>query len=114
MPGTPLSTAPAYITSSAANISGVNPSANTYHLVRHIHIANTNASARTVTLYKGATGGSAGGTEIVKGKSIAGNDVLDIYYPAGDKYTTADFLSGLSSADSTSLVIQVDGEKYAA
>jgi hypothetical protein len=113
MPGTPLVAGPAYITNSAANISGVNPSANTYHLVRHVHLVNTDSSARTVTLYKGATGGSAGGTEILKSKSIAATDVYDMYWPAGDKYTTTDFMSGLASVTNV-VTIEVTGEKYAA
>ncbi len=113
MPNTPLTTGPAYITNAAANIASVNPGALTYHLVRHIHLVNTDSSARTVTLYKGATGGSAGGTEILKDYSIAAKGVFDIYYPAGDKYTTADFLSGLASVTNV-VTIQVNGEKYVA
>ena len=113
MPNTPLVAGPAYITNSAANVSGVNPSANTFHLVRHIHLTNTDSSARTVTLYKGLTGGSAGGTEILKNKSIAAGDVFDMYFPAGDKYTTSDFLSAVASVTNV-VTIEVTGEKYAA
>lgn len=113
MAGTPLTAGPAYLTGSAANVSGVNPSANTYHLVRHIHLTNTDTSTRTVTLYKGATGGSTAGTEICKDLSIAAKANADLYFPAGDKYTTSDFLSGLSDSASK-VVILVTGEKYAA
>lgn len=114
MPGTPFNSGiPQYVPVAVANIANVNPAANTYRLVRHIHLANTNAASRTITLYMGLTGGSAGGTEIVKGKTIAANDLLDIYFPSGLKFTTADFLTGVSSVDGTSITIEVTGEIYA-
>lgn len=113
MPGTPFKAGPAFLTASAADVAGVNPAANTYRLIRHIHVANKNASARTVTLYKGATGGSASGTELAAAETVAANSHVDYYWPSGDKYTTTDFLSGLSSVDATSLVITVHGEIYA-
>lgn len=112
MPGTPFKSGPAYLATTATDVANVNPAANTYRLIRHIHLANTDVSARTATLYIGATGGSAGGTEIIKGKSIAAGDVFDIYFPAGRKFTTADFLSGLASVVST-VTIEVTGEIYA-
>jgi hypothetical protein len=112
MPGQPFVAGPAYLTNGAVNVAGVNPSANTYRLVRHIHLANTDTSARTVTLYKGSTGASAGGTELCKAKNVPLSDVADLYFPAGDKYTTADFLVGLASVTNV-VTITVDGEIYA-
>lgn len=112
MPGTPFRTGPAYLATTSENV--YNPAANTYALVRQIHVANTNASARAVSLWLGATGAEAGGTEIIKGKSIAGNDEWNEYYPSGKKMTSTEFLVGLSSVDATSLVITVIGEIYAA
>lgn len=107
----PLSTGPAFITGSAANIASVNPSSNTAHLVKHIHLVNTDSSDIVVTLYKGATGGSAAGTEIFN-KTVTAKGVADIYYPAGDYYTTASFLSGLAGT-TNKVTIEVMGEKVA-
>ncbi len=112
MAGQPFVVGPVFITNSAANISTVNPSANTYRLVRQIRIVNTNTVALTVTLYKGLTGGSAAGTEILETYSIPAHDEKNIYYPAGEKYTTSDFLSGLASTTNKA-VITVSGETYA-
>ena len=111
--GTAFKAGPAFLTASAADVAGVNPAANTYRKIYHIHVANKNAASRTVTLYIGATGGSASGTEIVAAKTIAPNDVYDAYFPAGLRMVAADFLSGLSSVDATSLVIEVNGEAFA-
>lgn len=112
MAGTPFKEGPEFLVTTSEDV--YNPAANTYSLIRHIHIANTNASARTVSLWVGATGAETNGTEIVEGKSIAGNDVYDMYFPSGLRLASTDFLVGMSSADATSLVITVTGEKYAA
>lgn len=111
MAGTSFKDGPAFLAVAAADI--FNPAANTYSLIRHIHVANTNAAARTVNLYVGLTGGSLNGTELVEGKSIAANDVFDMYWPSGLRLVAADFLSGFSGTDGTSLVITVTGENYA-
>ena len=111
MAGTPFKDGPEFLAASAANI--YNPSANTYALIRHIHVANTNAAARTLSLYVGLTAGSANGTELIEGYSIAGTETFDLYFPAGLKLVAADFLTGLSGTDATSLVITTSGELYA-
>jgi len=100
----------AYLTNAAANI--FTPAAATiYSVVFHIHLVNVTGAAATATLYIGATGGSAGGTEILKAKSIPANDVFDLYFPKGRKMVSTDFLSGLASA-STSITIEVMGEQF--
>jgi len=98
---------PAYLASSATNIY-TPPAATIYTVLRHIHIANVTAGAVTFSLWIGATGGSAGGTELFKAKSIAANDTYD--YVCMRKMLSTDFLTGLASAG-TSLVITVDGEQ---
>lgn len=99
---------PAYLTGSAANVY-TPPGSEVYTVIKHIRLVNTDTVARTPTLYVGATGGSAGGTEILKDKSIAAKDTLDIYFSPGMKMLSTDFLSGL--ADSASKVtITVMGE----
>jgi len=100
---------PAYLANAAADI--YTPAAATiYTVIRQIHIANVTAGAVTYTLYVGATGGSAAGTEIAKGVSVPANSSVDQFFAPGLKMTSADFLSGLASA-ATSLTITVIGEQ---
>jgi hypothetical protein len=110
--GTAWKAGPAFLAASATDVAGVNPAANTYRKIYHIHVANTNASARTLNLYIGLTNGSANGTELIEGYSIAGNATYDIYFPSGLRIVAADFLSGFSGTDATSLVITVTGESF--
>lgn len=98
---------PAYLASSAANIY-TPPASTILTTIRHIHVANATAGAITFTLYVGATGGSAGGTELFKGYSVAANSTFDYY--CGQPMASTDFLSGLASAG-TSLTITVEGEQ---
>lgn len=98
---------PAYIANAAANI--YTPAASTiYTVLRHIHVANVTTSAATFSLYVGATGGSAGGTEIFKDYSVDAKRTFDWY--CNRKMLSTDFLSGVASA-ATALVITVDGEQ---
>ena len=106
MAGTLKRYGPAYLASSATNI--YTPEAATIRFdLQHIHIDNVTAGAVTFTLYIGATGGSAGGTELFKSQSVAANSSFDFYCKY--KLLSTDFLSGLASAG-TSLVITLSGE----
>lgn len=98
---------PAYIANAAANIY-VPSSALIFGVVNHIHIANVTGGAVTFSLYVGATGGSAGGTQLEGGYSVAANSSYDKYFSPGLKLTSTDFLTGVASA-ATSLVITVMG-----
>lgn len=90
---------PAYVASSATNV--YTPPASTISTtIRHIRLANKDSSARTVTLYVGATGGSAGGTEILKDQSIAIAGYLDLYFSPGLLMLSTDFLTGICSSAS--------------
>ena len=101
-----LIASPAYMANAAANI--YTPAASTiYTVIRHIHIANVTAGAITFSLYVGATGGSAAGTQLFGGQSIAANSAFDYYCVL--KLLSTEFLSGVASA-ATSLVITVEGE----
>ena len=100
----------AFLTGAAANIY-TPPASTMYIAIRQIHIANVTAGAVTYTLYRGLTGGSAAGTELAKGVSVAANSVADLYFPSGLVMLSTDFLSGLASAVS-SLTITVLGEQY--
>ena len=108
MAGTTFLVAPAYLTNAAANIY-TPPASTIYRVIRHIHIANVTGGAVTFTLYVGATGGSAGGTELFKAVSVAANSYVDYY--TMQKMKSTDFLSGLASA-STSLTITVEGDEF--
>ncbi len=111
MAGTPFKDGPAYVTTSSDDLYV--PAANTYALVRHIHLANTTGSAATCALYVGATGAEAGGTEILGTKSIPANDTLDLYFPAGLKLTSSDFLVG-DAGTGSAITATITGELYAA
>ena len=98
---------PAYMSNAAANIY-TPPASTIYTIIRHIHIANVSASAVTFSLYIGATGGSAGGTQLFGSQSIPANSAFDYY--CSMKMLSTDFLSSIASA-ATSLVITVEGEQ---
>lgn len=111
MAGTNTIVPPAYLANAVANI--YTPAASTIvFFIRHIHIANVTAGAESATLYRGATGGSAAGTELLKGYSIAAHGEYDRYWGGqGLKMTSTDFLTGLASA-ATALVITVIGDQF--
>jgi hypothetical protein len=79
-----------------------------YILLRHIRIVNKASSAVSFSLWKGATGGNAAGTEVIgTGQSIPANSSYDWY--GYMRFDAADFLVGGASA-ATSLSIQGEGE----
>lgn len=105
-----LSAAAANYLNPPAASGGVGTTSAQMALVKRIRYINTDASTRTVTAYKGATAGSAGGTEIHEPTlSIpAKQEVIKDYYPAL-RFEATDFLSAL--ADSANLVnIIIEGE----
>lgn len=112
MAGTPKTIAgPAYVASSATNI--FTPNSALKYTITHIHVTNKDAATRTFTLYVGATGGSAGGTEIVKDYSLAAtgssSSSWDYYGQLSlDGSNSNHFLTGIASAAST-CVITVEG-----
>lgn len=88
-----------------------NSSALIYDVVKHIHIVNKTAGAVTFTLYLGATGANAAGTEIFgTARSVAANSSFDWY--GNLKLTSTDFIVGGASAN-TSLTITIMGESNA-
>jgi hypothetical protein len=79
-----------------------------YILITHIRIVNKTSAAATVSLYIGATGGSAAGTEFAfNGYSVAANSYVDWYGRV--RLESTDFLTGLASA-ATTLTFQAEGE----
>ncbi len=88
----------------------LNPSANTYAIIRQIHVVNKTAGAVTFSLWIGGSGGNVAGTEFFNGKSVAANDTYDWY--GALKLSAAQYLVG-GAAAGTSLTISVMGELYA-
>lgn len=115
----PFRFGPLALTNAAANLlnpgtttGGVNstgsPYANLRIILTHIRIVNKTAGAVTYSLYIGATGATAAGTEFMGTvKSIAAISVEDWY--GRIPLDVADFLVGLASAN-TSLTIEGEGE----
>jgi hypothetical protein len=83
-------------------------SSSNYIILRHIRIVNKTAGAVTFSLWLGATGGNAAGTEVIgTGYSVAANSAFDWYGML--RLDAADFLVGGASA-ATSLTIEGEGE----
>ncbi len=98
---------PAYLAASVADVF-TPPASTMTSTIRLIHIANVSSSAVNATLYRGASGGSTGGTEICKGLVIPANDVRLL--PLALEMSSTHYLTGLASVVS-SLVITVMGEQ---
>lgn len=80
-----------------------------YDIIKHIHVANKTAGSVSFSLWLGATGANAAGTELWNAKQVAAQDVYDWY--GNLKMTSTDFLVGGASA-LTSLTITIEGEQY--
>jgi hypothetical protein len=79
-----------------------------YDLITHIHLVNKTAGAVTVSLWLGATGANAAGTEILNGHVIAANSEYDYYCRL--KMLSTDFLVGGSNT-ATAVTIYAEGEQ---
>ena len=87
-------------------LSGTN--SNTYVVLKHIKLVNKTSGAVTASLYVGATGGSAAGTEFwVNATSIPANSAIDWYGQL--RLDVADFLTGLAGSAS-SITFEAEGE----
>jgi hypothetical protein len=100
---------PVSLAAAAANVWNNGSGGLIYDVVRLIHISNRTSAAATFSLWLGATGGSAAGTDLFLGETCPANDVYD-WYP-NMKMISTDFLTGLASAAST-LTITIMGEQY--
>lgn len=79
-----------------------------YIVLRHIRIINKTGTAATFSLYKGATGANAAGTETIGiGYSVAANSAFDWYGKM--RFDSTDFLVG-GAGTTLALVIQGEGE----
>ena len=77
--------------------------------IKHLRAVNKTASNHTVSLYIGATGGSAAGTEFAwNATAVAANSSLDAYFSgSGVRLDSADFLTGNADANTA---ITIEGE----
>lgn len=83
-------------------------STNLYFVLRHIRIVNKTASAATCSLWVGATGANAAGTEIIaQGTSVPANSYIDWYGML--RMDIADFIVG-GAGTATALTFQAEGE----
>jgi hypothetical protein len=80
-----------------------------YDVIKHIHVANKSGAAATFTLYLGATGANAAGTELFFGVSIPVGGSYDWY--GNMRMNSTDFLVGGASAN-TALTIEGEGEQF--
>jgi hypothetical protein len=79
-----------------------------YVLIKHIRAVNTSSNPLTVTLYKGATGASAAGTQFAfPGVTIAANSWSDFYTP-DHRFDSADYLTGVASGIGIVLNVAAD------
>lgn len=79
-----------------------------YFVLRHIRISNKTASAASFSLWIGATGANAAGTEFIgTAFSVAANSAFDWYGLV--RLDAADFLVGGASA-ATALTFEAEGE----
>ena len=85
-----------------------NSSALIFDEINHIHVVNKTASAATFSLWLGATGGNAAGTELFNAKSVAANDVYDWYGRL--KMLSTDFLVG-GAGTTLALSITLEGKQ---
>lgn len=82
--------------------------ANTRIILTHIRVVNKTAGAATFSLWLGATGGNAAGTEVIgQGLSVAANSYFDWFGRLPVEVT--DFLVG-GSDTATALTIEGEGE----
>ena len=85
-----------------------NASSLIYDNLKHIHVVNKTASAVSFSLWIGATGGNAAGTEFFSAVSVPAYSVFDWY--GNLKLLSTDFIVGGASS-ATALTILGEGEQ---
>lgn len=98
---------PAYLAASATDIY-TPPASTIITYIGQIHLANKTSGSVSATVYRGLTGGSAGGTELIPTVTISANSTEDFYFSPPIAMPSTRFLSGLASAGS-SITITVLG-----
>lgn len=91
-----LGSTPAAISNSAGNL--YNPASGVFGTIRAIHVVNKDSSNHTFSLWLGATGATAAGTEIFSAQQVLATNVYDWYGML--ELGSSDFLVGIASAAS--------------
>ncbi len=79
-----------------------------YLLVTKVRAMNKTGAAVNATCYKGATGGSAAGTEVFfAATSVPANDFVD--WDGEERFDSADFLTGIAGAN-TAITLTITAE----
>jgi hypothetical protein len=92
--------------------AGASGSALLYDSLKQINIANRTGSAATFTIFLGATGANAAGTEMYIAVSVPANTTTPYTFYPGLKLVSTDFLVG-GSGTATALTITGFGEQFA-
>lgn len=80
----------------------------TFILLKHIRIVNKTAGSVPASLWLGASGANAAGTELMSALMVPANSHIDLYSP-GIRLDVGDFLVGGAGAG-TSLTLFAEGE----
>lgn len=80
-----------------------------YDVIKIIQVCNKTASAATFSLWLGATGANAAGTELFTAVSVPAN-TTNFYY-VNIKMTSTDFLVG-GAGTTTALTLTATGEQF--
>jgi hypothetical protein len=79
-----------------------------YLVIKHVRILNSGGTTQTVTMYKGATGGSAGGTQVFFAAfQLAAGQFQDWYGQL--RCDSGDFITGIATTVST-VIVEFDAE----
>src|ERR1035437_3166108 len=103
-PSTKRTYGPAALSSTLTTNIYNNASSLIYDIIKHIHIANKTGSAATFSIWLGATGGNAAGTELFVAVNVPANGVYDWY--GNLKMINTDFLVG-GAGTATALTITI-------
>lgn len=97
------------ITTLANTCIGIVASA-AYAIIKHIHVSNQlTTAAVTVSLFKGASGAQAPGTQFAwTSVSVPAGQYLDWYGQA--RFDNTDYLTGVAWGSPASIIINIDGE----
>lgn len=108
---TKLLAGPVALGTSAANVAqGGGGSALIHDVVKQVRVTNKGSVDATFSLYLGATGASAAGTELAKNQVVKAGTSADIFF-TGLKVVSTQYLVGLSDT-ATALTITVLGEQH--
>ncbi len=112
MAGTPKRTVgPVALTTTMTTNVYNQGSALIYDVIKIIQVCNKTASAATFSLWLGATGANAAGTELFSGVSVPANTTVFFYVNL--KMASTDFLVG-GAGTTLALTIAVTGEQHVA